>query len=213
MKISLSLLFIAIFSGCVTKAKTDADSYLEVFEKGTDSTFAKSVDENSRLTSMRTKYRGAQYETKYKYVNNSLVAIEGFFLGKQYGHHFLFNNKGNLKTYYYLYGDGIKNSYLLEYSDDGKLVHKEGHGFVDYFLVNSDSVDVYFSKVFIDSISAFSSFKDNIEKSISLKQSPMQPMLLEGRTAIKDSILFLRTFVIDNFNRRGISYYDTLLLY
>lgn len=199
-------------AGCKQNTESDADFFGEKIKIGTDSVANKKYDTSNRLIYSSTNYFGAKYETKFSYTENTLETIEGYFLGKLYGHAFHFNKMGHLTSYYYFYGSEKECSYLREYNEEGRLINVKGSPFVDYMIVENNNLKLFFSSAFTDSIYAYATYKNLPEQDIILSSSSMQPMLSEGTIPILDSVLKLRLYWIDKYTKQGQSHYDTLSL-
>lgn len=199
-----------IFLSCTQKVESDAGRFIDIFDKGTDSVFKRDYDKRDRLISTYTKYFTAIYKTNISYNSDVPAKIHGVLLDKMYGHNFDFYDNGGLRTYSYYYGNSNQSSYIRKYSEKGFLIEQKGNPFVDYMRIDGDSLCLFFSTVFVDSLSAYFTVENKKEIQINLKKSDMQPMLSEGNIPFTTHNVFLRMLTIDKQKKYKQNFYDTL---
>jgi len=190
-------------------AHKQSDQYQIIFENGTDSTLKRDY-QNKRIKECKTNYLGSIFRTEYHYNDSGLSEIKGFLLDQSYGHFLEFYGNGVLKTYCYFTGDGNNCSYLRNYEENGHMIYKQGGPLVDEMRVEKDSMTLFYSTLFDDSVQTFVTFNNLPEMKIELKKSYMQPMLLEGKVLLKDSIFKIRTYFVDKKYMDRHLHYDTV---
>ena len=212
INIVILLLFI---TACNSKfSRISEGNILKQIEVGTDSTYKREYipNPNKSLYAVFTHYFGAPVKTFVYYYDidkKNVSEIKTYMMDKMYGHYFEFYNDGCLKQYTYMVGNNY-NSYVRKYTTDRKLELEEGTPYVDAIVDNNRNADLFFIKIFCDSLSVEVSSKNMPLKNLILTKSAMQPMLLEGRIRAVDTTYFLKiTAIGNNFKERKI-YNDTI---
>lgn len=208
----LALIFFLLFLSCTHNNNT-ADLIVDNIEKGTDSIRWRRYNKNKQVVETITSYNDAKIKTVIVY-GSSLKPperIHSYFIGKNYGHNFIFDPQGNLTYYSYYVGKGQFASYIRDYSLNGGS--EVGTILVDEMKDDEGFCKLFFITAFHDKIQATISSTNGDSHNLYLTSSSFQPMLKESTINLaNDSLYYIKTVATEKKTKLVKTYYDTLFI-
>lgn len=207
---AIALICLLGLTSCNVQGRFSAHKIATTIIKGTDSTKTKLYSDDNKVTRLIGSYYNGKVITDILYRGYHPVSIQSTFVGKPYGHLFLFRPDESLKSYSYLIGKGNSASYRRSF--EGKNQLEEGTPIVDHWNIEKDSLEILISSVFIeDAVLCWQIENDTTENAISLVSSQLEPMILEGYINTKGTQpVYLKLTCRDIYDNSRKVYRDTI---
>lgn len=213
-KLIICILFLSANLFACKRQRSPALSIVDIIETGTDSIAWRRYNKEKQIVETITSYYGVKMKTIVLYDSvkkNQPRRVHSYFVGKNYGHDFHFDQSGNIALYSYYTGHDFYSSYI-RYYDSLKLIKEEGGILVDRIRDHyRGGVTLFIVNAFHDNIKAEVSSPNYKPSSVDLRPSSLQPLLLEAYLSWNtDSLFYISVAAQEKESRQSKIYHDTV---